>query len=78
MIFHPAVVPLPPHSRGPRGTLGVTRHGKACLQGASRSLAMVHRANGEIFEPLYALGAKRSERWSIERAEGTALGIAAL
>ena len=32
----------------------------------------------EIYEPFYAEGAKRSERWGIERADGTALGIAGL
>ena len=31
-----------------------------------------------IFEPFYAPGAKRSVRWGIERADGTALGIAGL
>ncbi len=31
-----------------------------------------------IFEPFYAHGAKRSERWGIERADGTALGICGL
>ena len=31
-----------------------------------------------IFEPFYAVGAKRSERWGIERADGTALGICGL
>jgi hypothetical protein len=32
----------------------------------------------EIFEPFYAPGAKRSVRWGIERADGTALGICGL
>ena len=32
----------------------------------------------ERFEPFYAPGAKRSERWGIQRADGTALGIAGL
>jgi len=32
----------------------------------------------ELFEPFYAPGAKRSERWGIQRADGTALGIAGL
>lgn len=32
----------------------------------------------EIFEPFYAAGAKRSERWGIERADGTALGLAGI
>ena len=32
----------------------------------------------QIFEPFYAPGAKRSQRWGIERADGTALGIAGL
>ena len=31
-----------------------------------------------IYEPFYAPGAKRSERWGIERADGTALGICGL
>lgn len=32
----------------------------------------------EIYEPFYAPGAKRSVRWGIERADGTALGICGL
>lgn len=32
----------------------------------------------EFFEPFYAPGAKRSERWGILRADGTALGICGL
>ena len=31
-----------------------------------------------IYEPFYGPGAKRSERWGIERADGTALGICGL
>lgn len=31
-----------------------------------------------IFEPFYAPGAQRSQRWGVERADGTALGIAGL
>ena len=32
----------------------------------------------EILEPFYAPGAKRSKRWGIERADGTALGLCGL
>lgn len=32
----------------------------------------------EVFEPFYAPSAKRSERWGVQRADGTALSIAGL